>query len=129
MTQQSDLFYEPQRIIIEGNPLLQRVANEVLDLVEHKPELLDGDNLSVIDRRLTISLWLNASSGLRDLIPDVEQRARVTAFLADPKQCVSFDVVSRARRLLSEKDHIRLSKTAIESGIENKNKVERSLRK
>ncbi len=126
MIQQSDLFDEPH-IIIEKNPLLERVANDVLDLVQHRPELLSGDNIGVIDRRISVCLWLD--SGLRQILSDVELRKQVTTFLADPQKCVSFDVVSRARRLLVAEDKIRLSKSAIENGIRQKNKVEQSLRK
>ena len=121
---QVDLF--GSHVEIKDNPLLERICNEILRLVNNKPELLDGDDLSKIDRRLAISLWLD--SGLRNIISDVELRGQVTGFLADTKRCTSFDVVSRARRLLVSQDKIRLSQSAIISGHENKKRVEQSLR-
>ncbi len=124
MIQQSNLFREP--ITIENNKKLEDVCNDILRAVSERPDLLDGDKPGIIDRKITVWLWI---SEIRKIVPDPEQRGRLTQFLCDPERCISFDIISRARRLLVEQDKLRLSAAAITQGILNKQRVEKSLRK
>ncbi len=125
MTEDNGLFYKPQRVIIPGLPQSQKVANEILDLVDYNKDLIDGSDLGVIDRKLWVSVILPQ---LRELIPDVTMRGNLTEFLCDPKRCVSMDLISRTRRYLVDHDHLRLSKSAIENSIEQKNMAERGFK-
>ncbi len=122
--QQTDLFGKP--ISIENNQKLTDVCNDILRAVTERPDLLDGDKPGIIDRKITVWLWINE---IRKIVPDSEMRGQLTKFLCDPERCISFDIVSRARRLLVEQDRLRLSAAAITQGVLNKQRVEKSLRK
>ncbi len=124
MIQQSNLFREP--ITIENNKKLEDVCNDILRAVTERPDLLDGDKPGIIDRKITVWMWINE---IRKIVPDSEMRGQLTKFLCDPERCISFDIVSRARRLLVEQDRLRLSAAAITQGVLNKQRVEKSLRK
>ncbi len=118
-------FYPQQRVIIKGLPQTQRIANEILDLVDANKSLTDGNDLGVMDRKIWVSLCLPE---LRRIVPDIDMRGNLTEFLCDPKRCPSPEIVSRARRYLVQHDHIRLSKSAIENSIEDKEMAERRFR-
>lgn len=127
MDKQKDLFGEQvYSIQIEGNPLLAGVCRHILDLVSRKPELLDGETVGEIERKLFISIWLD--NGLRDLIPNTDQRLAVTKWMQDPRKCIDPDVVSRARRYLVERDKIRLPAKAIQSAEQHRQRIARSVK-
>ena len=113
MDTQTDLFgeaVEQNGISIPGNKVLEDSANLVMHLLRYNPNLLDGDNVAKIDRRIFVEAMLE--SGLRQiLIP--EQVELFTNFVVNLKGYQERDALGRARRWLLENDKIRISKGAI----------------
>lgn len=126
MNQQPDLFGESPRIHIEGNPLLAQIANHILEIARRHPEVLDGDNVGEIDRKLMIYVWLD--DGLRNLIPNDDQRATITLWLRS-KACVDPDAIGRARRYLVERDLMRISQTAVKNAEQHRERIARSVKR
>jgi hypothetical protein len=126
---QTDLFGNPLNdaptIRLENNRMLEVLANQILDLVNRNPSLLDGDDMGTIDRRLLVSVWLD--NGLRELIPDVEQRAKITAWMRT-KAATDPDAIGRARRLLVARDLIRVSKAAIIAAESHRERIAKSVK-
>ncbi len=125
MNQQSDLFGEAPRVSITNNQMLAQLANHILDIVRLHPEVLDGNNVGLIDRKLMVYVWLD--DGLRSLIPDVDQRAEITKWLCS-KACVDPDAIGRARRYLVERDLIRVSAAAVKNAENHRERIARSVK-
>ena len=121
---QSDLFGET-RIHIEGNPLLESVANHILDLVKRDPALLDGDTVGRVDRQIMCALW--ADDGIREFIPADKWEA-FKAWATNPKRMIDPEAISRARRYLLEKDFIRVSSAAIKDAEFQRQRIGRSVK-
>jgi len=58
----TNLFNE-QVIKIPGNPKLEGIANRILELVQQNPDLLEGDKVGEIDRKITLALWYSEGLG------------------------------------------------------------------
>lgn len=123
-TPATDLFGE-QRIKIAGNPLLEGIANHILDLIARDPGLLDGDKVGDIDRRLTLAIWYE--NGLRDYIPE-DRRDAFAEWFMDPKRCPDDEAISRARRYLAERDYIRLPQKAVQNAEHHRERIARSVK-
>lgn len=121
---QKDLFGDTH-IQIEGNPLLEMIANHLLDIVRANPHILDGEQVGVIDRKLMVALW--ADDGIREFIP-AEKWEAFTAWATNPKRMVDPEAISRARRYLAEKDMIRLSQTAIKNAEFQRQRIGQSVK-
>ncbi len=79
-------------------------------MVQNNPELLDGDSMGEIDRRLYAEiLW---QDGFQNLI----SLDRKEIFIKAVMKVQESDVFSRARRELLSRDLIRVSSKAIQSG-------------
>ena len=118
-------FFGNTRIQIEGNPLLEMIANHILDLVQREPALLDGEQVGVIDRKIMVALW--ADDGIREFIP-ADKWESFKAWATNPKRMVDPEAISRARRYLAEKDYIRLSQTAIKSAEFQRQRIGQSVK-
>ena len=121
----TDLFSQT-RIIIQGNPLLEGIANHILELVQRNPELLKGDKVGVIDRKLLLAIWFD--EGLNQIL-NSEQWEAFKAWAMNPKTCPDPEAISRARRYLAERDYIRLPKQAIEDAERQRQRISRSVRR
>ena len=120
----TNLFGE-QRIRIEGNPLLQDLCNHILDLVKRQPNLLDGNKVGDIDRKLTLAIWME--EGLWQFIPE-DKRAVFELWFMNAKHCPDDESISRARRYLAEKDYIRLPQQAVQDAERHRQRIARSVK-
>ncbi len=123
---QVDLFGEPQRIHIEGNPLLEGLANHILALKERDETLLDGDSVGAIDRKLTLAIWVD--EGLNQFIPE-DKREAFAKWFSEPKHCPDEEAISRARRYLQERDQIRLPAKAIVAAEQHRQRIAKSVKR
>ncbi len=121
----TDLFGEAPRISIPNNEMLANLCNHILDLVGRDPSLLDGKTVGNIDRKLMLAIWENNGLLLIVKSGDIE---RFRGWAMNPKVCVDAEAISRARRYLSEKDFIRLPKTAIEQAERHRQRIARSVK-
>ena len=120
----TNLFNE-QVIKIPGNPLLEGIANHILELVKENTTLLDGDSVGEIDRKLTLAIWF--SEGLGQFIPE-DRREAFTNWFINPKNCPDDGAISRARRYLVERDLIRLPQKAIQNAERHRQRISRSVK-
>lgn len=120
----TNLFNE-QVIKIPGNPLLEGIANHILKLVNENPEILEGDKVGEIDRKLTLAIWYD--EGLGNFIPE-DKRENFNTWFSDLKNCPDEEAISRARRYLAERDLIRLSQRAILEAERHKTRIARSVK-
>lgn len=121
---QSDMFGEP-RIQIPGNPLLEGLCNHLLRLIERDPELLTGDKVGIIDRKLVLAVWME--EGLNQILTG-EQMEAFMEWAMDPKKCPDPEAISRARRYIVERDIVRLPKKAIENAEMHRQRISRSVK-
>ena len=120
----TDLFGE-KRVSIGGNTPLERIANQILELVGRNPDLLNGDKVGEIDSKLTLAIWYD--SGLGQFIPE-DRREAFAQWFSNPKQCADYELISRARRWLLEHDHIRISATAIQDAERHRVRIAQSVK-
>lgn len=123
-----DLFGEEieVQINIDGNPLLASICRQILEITRKRPDLLEGDTVGEIDRKLMIMIWLD--NGLRSLLPDIEQRKAITDWMQNTKQCIDPEAISRARRYLQERDKIRLPAKAILNAERHRQRIAKSVK-
>lgn len=122
MTTQNDLFGEP-RIQVKGNPVLEKAANHLLLLLQNRErELLNGETVGEIDRRLCAEYWLD--EGLRNIIPEDKRQAFVDFML----KATEADVITRARRYLTEQDVIRLPAVAVQNAERHRARIASAMR-
>ena len=121
----TNLFNE-QVVKIPGNPKLEGIANRILELVARDPNLLEGDKVGVIDRKITLALWYD--EGLAQYIPEDKREAFATWF-SDLRNCPDEEAISRARRYLAERDLIRLPQKAILNAEGHRQRISRSVKR
>lgn len=116
-----DLFDEPH-IQIKDNAVLEKAANRLLLMIQRNPELLDGDSMGEIDRRLYAEiLW---EDGIQHLIPSDKK----ADFIKVVTKTQESDVYTRARRFLAEKDLIRLPSKVIQSAERFRARISSAMR-
>lgn len=124
MQHQVDLFGN-KRISIPDNPTLEKVAEMILNLSEHYPEMFDGDTIGQVDRKIREIVWLE--NGLYAVLRSDGDRVReFEKWNADPQRCVDPDLLTRARRHLVERGLVRLSKKAIVDGERHRARLSKS---
>ena len=119
-----DLFGE-KRVSIGGNTPLEQMANQILELVDRIPDLLNGDKVGEIDSKLTLAIWYD--SGLGKFIPE-DRREAFAEWFSNPKNCANYELISRARRWLLEHDHIRISALAIQDAERHRVRISQSVK-
>ena len=120
-----DLFGN-KRIDIPDNPTLQHCCEHLLDLIDRDKELLNGDSISDIDRKLWLALSFD--NGLTPILQSGDT-AKFKEWVMNHKLCVDFEVVSRARRYLSEHDFIRLSHDVITKAEQQRQRIAPSFKR
>ncbi len=121
MTTQKDLFNEPH-ITIKDNQVLENAANRLLLMIQRNPELLNGDTIGEIDRKIYAEiLW---EDGVQNILPSDKKEEFVKVVSKAPES----DVLTRARRYLAEADLIRLPSKAIQSAERFRSRIAGSLR-
>lgn len=118
------LFGE-QHIKIDGNPLLEGIANHILDIVQREPVVQDGDTMAYIDRHLALKLWYD--EGLRRFIPE-DLRPEFEEWFCSPKTCPDYEAITRARRYLQDKDLFRPSAKAVVNAERHRQRISRSVK-
>ena len=97
----TDLF--GSRRLLDGIDLPRQVlaaAQRILDLTDVNPELLAGNAMSPIDRRLRLAIWLE--DGLYEILT-MKRGSIVQAFTRwslDPNKAAGMESIGRARRWL-----------------------------
>jgi len=119
--EQSDLFGNVRLVDLNDNPVLQRMAERLLDMCQRDPSLLSGDSVGEIDRKISASVWLD--DGLSNLIPS-DQRQRYFDIMA---KATEGEVITRARRWLTEKDLIRLPASVIRKSEQSRSRISQAM--
>ncbi len=121
MNTQTDLFSEPH-IQIKDNQVLERACNRLLLMCQQHPELLNGNSVGEIDRRIYAEiLW---EDGIHHLIPSDKK----TEFINVVQRTQESDVYSRGRRWLAEKDLIRLPAKAVQDAERMRSRISGALK-
>jgi hypothetical protein len=123
MTTQKDLFGEDRQVVqIKDNAVLEKACNRLLDMIKHKPELLDGSTMSEIDHRLFAELvWEDC---FKSLISEDKKEIFISAMMRAPQ----WDVFSRARRELLSRDLIRVSSRAVQDAERTRKRIAGAMR-
>jgi len=125
--EQTDLFGD-KRISIPDNPALQKVAEMILNLLPHYPEIIDGDTIGEVDRKIREVVWLE--NGLYNILTSDENGVdRVKAWEkwnASPHQCIDTETLTRARRELMSRGLIRLKSSAVKQGERERARLSKS---
>ena len=118
---QTDLLGNP-RISIKDNAVLENACNRLLLMVKNNPELLDGDTMGEIDRKLYAEiLWQDCFA---KLISPEKKRVFIDAMIKAPEG----DIFTRARRELLSRDLIRVSTKAVQSGERFRARISSAMR-
>ncbi len=107
---------------IEGNYLLENTANRIVALTKQFPNLLAGNTMQEIDRKLLLAIW--HESGLKDYLGSWDSFSE----WVKSDKFVDQDTVTRARRFLLQHDKIRVSAMAVRDAEQKRQRTERSLR-
>ena len=118
------LFGE-QHIKIDGNPLLEGIANHILDIVQRNPQVQDGDTMAHIDRHLALQIWYD--EGLGRFIPE-DKRQEFEDWFCSPKTCPDYEAITRARRYLQKQDLFRPSAKAVLDAERHRQRIQRSVK-
>jgi hypothetical protein len=125
--EQIDLFGD-RRISIPDNPALQRVAEMILNLLPNYPEMIEGDTIGEVDRKIREIVWLE--NGLyKILTSDDSGEDRVKEWEkwnSNPQQCVDAETLRRARQKLVADGIIKLKKSAILQGERERARISKS---
>ncbi len=123
MQTQTDLFGEERQMVqIKDNMVLERACNRLLELSKQQPELLDGDTMGEIDRKIFAELlW-------QDCFQSLIKPERKYIFIEAMMKAPEWDIYSRARRELLSRDLIRVSKKAIASGERFRARIAEAMR-
>jgi hypothetical protein len=116
--------YDDPVVKLEDNKLLEGIANHILDLVKHYPNLIEGKTVGEIDRKLKIAFWLES-------VKPVIQSGSIERFIEwakNSKLCVDNETISRARRFLVERDLIRLPSSVILEAERHRQRIARSVK-
>lgn len=117
-----DFFGEHHPVKMKDNPTLENMANHILNLAKHYPNLLDGDTMQEIDRKLLLAIWWE--HGINKHLGNWESFSN----WVKSKDFVDTDLVTRARRLLLSRDLIRVSSRALLDAERHRQRIERSVK-
>lgn len=114
---------EPPRIQIKGNPVLEKMANRLLEMYERNPDIFKGVNMGEITRQLYAEiLW---EDGLQHIIPSDKKSEFVNTIIKAPES----EVINRAlRHCVYTEDLIKLSASVIRSAEQYRSRISRSMR-
>ena len=118
-----DLFGE-RRIQITGNPKLEGICNHILDATARHPDLLNGDTVGDINRKVTHALWCD--NGLLEVIASGNNDL-FKQWYFDKKRCYLEEEVARGMRELVSRDFVRLPAKAIVAAEGHRQRIARSL--
>lgn len=118
-------FWGEKRIHISGNPLLEGIANHILELVNRDPELLNGERVGDINRKVTLAIYFD--NGLLPVLRS-GSREQFTEWFMNKKLVHTEEEIARALRYLVEHDHCRLPAKAVRQSEVDRYRIARSVR-
>jgi hypothetical protein len=121
---QPDLFGE-RRIKIEGNLLLEGIANHILDLYSKDPELLNGDSVGEINRKVTLAIYFD--NGLLQVLQSGAKEQFIEWFM-NKKLAHTEEEIARALRYLVQNDYLRLPSKALIDAERHRQRIARSVK-
>ena len=127
MTMPATNLFGEQRIKIDGNPLLEGIANHILDLIGRNPEVQgkEGDTVGTINHNVITAIW--REEGLDQFIaPD--KREAFLEWISNSRRCSDPEAISRARRHLCKLGLFRMPQSAIVSAERHRQRISRSVR-
>ncbi len=119
-------YYDDPVVKLEDNKYLEKLSNRILGLTKRHPNLLDGDTIGEINRKVMLAVWLD--NGLERQIPDKDLRRSIIEWLKNTKIAVSEENTSRAVRYLAGKDLIRLPSKAVQDAERHRQRIARSVK-
>ena len=122
---QTDLFGETD-VKIPNNPTLESMARQLLRLIKEDINLIYGDRVGDVDRKLRLAVWMD--QGLAQILKP-EQLKEFEEWALDPKRCIDPELVRRARQHLVQHDYMRLSGTAIKDAEQQRARLAQSFHK
>ena len=121
-----DLFGK-RRVIIEGNPSLEGMAERILALVNSRPELLSGSKVGMIDRQIRSAIW--EEDGMEDILSEPNEDVRRSKWAEFWLNCSDPELINRARRWLVEHDEIHLPAVAIRAAEQQRSRLSSAFRR
>jgi hypothetical protein len=118
--------YDDPIVRLEDNKYLEKLSNQILNLTKRAPNLLNGDTIGEINRKVMIAVWLD--NGLKQQIPDKDLRQAVIEWLKNTKVAISEENSSRAVRYLASRDLIRLPSKAVQEAERHRQRIARSVK-
>jgi hypothetical protein len=125
MTLNNNMFGE-KVIRIKGDDYLNKIAQHIYDLVNRKPEILTGDSIGNINRKIHLEMMFD--SGLIPILTKAQCFAEFRQFYLS-KACPTEEECARATRGLIEADLIRLPASIIKKSEQFKSRISSSMRR
>ncbi len=119
-------YYDDPVVKLEDNKYLEKLSNHILGLTKRHPNLLDGDTIGEINRKVMLAVWLD--NGLEKQVPDKDTRKALLEWLKNTKVAVGEENTSRAVRYLASKDLIRLPSKAVQDAERHRQRIARSVK-
>jgi hypothetical protein len=118
-------------IRIKGDSYLNEIAQRIYDLTNRQPEVLTGDSMGEINRKIHYAIMLD--SGLRNIILEdgiktADKLAVIKTWYLS-KSCPTEEETARALRAMLADDIIRLPASIIKRSEQFKSRISSSLRR
>jgi hypothetical protein len=121
----TDLFGET-RISISGNPKLEGIANHILEIKRRVPNLLDGESIGEINRKVHLEIMLD--NGLIPVIQSGDTTKFKEWYLNKKLNTDTEEECARALRYLVEHDYCRLSSKVIQDAERQRQRISNSVK-
>jgi hypothetical protein len=118
-----DFFGGIHQVQIKDNRVLESTANHILKLTKRFPNLLDGESMKVIYRKILLAIWWDSG-----LIPSLGSWDSYSKWVMSDK-FIDPELITRSIRILLQKDLIRVSARAIRDGEQHRQRIVESLSK
>jgi len=120
-TPATNLFGE-QRITIQGNPLLQDIANHVYQIYQREPSIVNGKSVGEIYRRITLAVYFE--NGLSLVLKTASKDDFTDWFMSAHTE----EEIARAIRWLREHDYIRFPENVVVTAERHRQRIARSVK-
>ncbi len=119
-------YYDDPVVKLEDNKYLEKLSNHILGLTKRHPNILDGDTIGEINRKVMLAVWLD--NGLERQLPDKDTLKALLEWLKNTKVAIGEENTSRAVRFLASKDLIRLPSKAVQDAERHRQRIARSVK-
>ena len=120
--EQQDLFGAKRFVELHDNPTLQKMAERVYAMYEADKTISNGDSVGQIDRKICALVWLD--DGLNNLIHS-DQKEEFLKIMAKASEA---EVITRARRWLTEKNYLPLPAPVIRKSEQQRMRISGAMR-